>query len=70
MNANGRAEIPNGLNQQKIILVFQKPHSLRAKDAPADASQNECQSGYIEWLLAEMTSAFQVGSAASPEIQY
>ena len=70
MNANGRAEIPNGLNQQKIILAFLKLHFPQAKDAPADASQNECPSDYIEWLLPEMTSASQASSAVSPEIQY
>ena len=62
--------MPNGLNQKKIKPAFQKLHFPRAKDAPAGASQNEHLSGYIGWLLAEMTSAFQVGSAVLPEIQY
>jgi hypothetical protein len=58
--------MPNGSNQQKIKPTFQKPHFLQAKDAPADAGQSAHQRGYIEWLLAEMTSAFQAGSAVSP----
>ena len=62
--------MPNGWNQQKIKPAFQKLHFLRAKGAPVDASQSAHQRGYIEWLLAEMTSAFQAGSAVSPEIQY
>ena len=70
MTANGPVGITNGSNQQKIKLAFQKPHFLQAKDTSADEGQSEHSNGYIEWLLAEMTSAFQAGSAASPEIQY
>ena len=70
MTSNVQVDMPNGLNQQKTKLAFQKPHFLRAKGAPADASPNQCPIGYIEWLLAEMTSASQAGTAVSTEIQY
>ena len=48
MTSNGRVDMPNVSNQQKTKLALQKPHFLRAKGAPADASQSEHLNGYIE----------------------